>query len=107
MELLKDCLEKYKDITAQLLASVENDDFDGLQAHLNNRQKIIDTINQYNYTQQEFQQICKELQLEKLEERIQLLMENKRNELKGHIQEVSANKNARKIAYKEKNIEIS
>lgn len=62
-EKLKSYLEDFKKCTIEAIEDLEKDDLDDFEVALNNRQQIIEKINDLNFNQNEFKEIYKQLDI--------------------------------------------
>jgi len=93
---LKDNLKQYKDITLELISNVEKDNFEILDMLLSNRQNVIDEIEKLNYTKEEFLNLCKELNILVLQQKLTKLMNMKKANLRNDIDALTNSQNANK-----------
>lgn len=100
MEDLRYYLTQYKDCTLKLINCIEKDDIDNLQKYFDERQDLIDSMENIKYTKEEFKSLCSELDILILQKKLTDLMMEKKGNLKDEIdkfQEVkSADKNYKK-----------
>ncbi|MCT8976133.1 flagellar protein FliT [Clostridium sp. CX1] len=93
---LKEKLIEYKNITIQLIANVEGEDYDSLEKLLTNRQNIMNEIDSITYSKEEFLVLCKELDILVLNQKlIKVTKEKKSNTLK-NIDGIKVSKTANK-----------
>lgn len=93
---LKDNLKQYKDITLELISNVEKDNFEILDMLLSNRQNVIDEIEKLNYAKEEFFNLCKELDILVLQQKLTKLMNMKKANLRNDIDALTSSQNANK-----------
>jgi len=96
MQEIKDCLKQYKEITLKLINLLEIEDYDSLESVLDNRQNLIDEMSQMSYTKETMNKIYEELQIQQLQDKLNIVMNEKREEIKANIENLSASKTARK-----------
>lgn len=101
IEILKSNLEKYKELTLKLIASMETEDFGELDYLLEERQGIINAIEELNYDSKIFKQISLKLDLMLLQKKLTELVKMKKNEVKNEIERLGELKVANK-SYKKK-----
>jgi len=89
---LEEYLKKFASITNFLLLQVEQENFDGLQLNLEERQKIIDEINGLSYDVKAFRNISEKYELTKLEEKLATLMKAKKAMLRVEMNKISKEK---------------
>ena len=83
--MLKVKLQQYKDLTLKCIKSVNDKKYDSLLESLNKRQVLIDYINDMNYSNEEFKDICVKLDIVKLEKKLNKSIEEERLETKKQI----------------------
>lgn len=93
---LKEELTKYKDLTLELINSVEKEDYDSLDSLLADRQNVIDTIDELTYSKEEFLYLCKNLDILVLNQKLIKISNQKKSEIRKHIDELRVSKNANK-----------
>ena len=91
---LEVALTDYRAITIKLIESLENDDYDSLEGLINQRQKLINTMSDMDYSKDEFKTQCSKLEIVMLQHKLDSLMVNKRNNLRQEMDNLSAAKNA-------------
>lgn len=99
---LKSKLMKYRDITLQIISSLEKKEYDNIDKLIEKRQEVINDIEKSNYTNKEFKQICNVFKLPLLEQKLGKLMNEKRSHLKRQIDKISVSRNMNK-SYNKKN----
>lgn len=111
MEELKSFLEEFKSKTIELNNILKKDSEDLLplvEDLLNERQSIIEKINEIKYSTEEFKKVFNELDLKAEEETLEKLLENKKtsiqNELGDVKKEISKMTNKRSVNRKYVNI---
>lgn len=97
---LKEKLLLYKQLTQKLINCIEKEQLENVDAYVEERQKVISSIDEFKYTQNEFKDICKEIDLVKYEETLTKLAWHKKDEAKREMNKMkvknSANKNYNK-----------
>ncbi len=73
MDKLKENLIKYRDLTLNIIEALEREDYDIPEKFLEERQSIINEINNLPHTKEEFKSINNELDLILLEKNFKLL----------------------------------
>jgi len=91
---LEAVLNQYTAITIKLIDSLENDDYDSLEGLINERQKLINTMSNMDYSKDEFKAQCNKLEIVMLQHKLDSLMVNKRSILRKEMDNLSASKNA-------------
>lgn len=93
---LKIKLKEYRDITVELISNVEKDNFHLLDELLSHRQNIIDEIDRISYSKDEFLNLCKELDILVLQQKLVKLMNEKKANLRNDIDTLANSQNANK-----------
>lgn len=93
---LKVNLELYKELTLELIDSVEKDMLDDLDMLIQKRQNVINAVEQLTYDGESFNEISIELNLMVLQKKLTELMNEKKNEIKSKIEKLGENKIANK-----------
>lgn len=89
-------LLNYREMSLKIIAELEKDNFDNLEKLINDRQGIIDNISKLNYSSEDFASIAEKLELTKIENKMRLLMQEKRNKAKRELDGLNNSKQARK-----------
>jgi hypothetical protein len=89
-------LIKYRDITLELISSVENENYDFLDDLLNHRETVILDINTLKYTEEEFKAACQELKILFLQDNLNKLINYKKDKVRHELDSLSSNKSAQK-----------
>lgn len=93
---LKDGLKDYKNITLDIINSLEKEDYDVLEQLISNRQNIIDEIDKLSYSKEEFVKICKELDILMLQQKLVKLINEKKASLRNNMNNLATSQNANK-----------
>lgn len=96
MEQIMTCLKKYKEITLELINLLEIEDYDSLESLLDSRQNLIDEMSEMSCTSETKNKIYEELQIEQLQDKLNIAMNEKREVVKANIDNLSTNKIAKK-----------
>lgn len=96
LQMLKRNLDQFKDLTIRLIDCLEKEDYDSLETLFNDRQTVIDEINKLKYPKESFKSICMELQLMPLQQKLTMLMNQRKVEAKQELEKLSASKIATK-----------
>lgn len=91
---LKILLGKYQNISLNILKLTYDEEYDSMEALINERQAIINNINNLDYTKDEFINIAKELKIEELEFKINKLLQLKKEQSKKQMEDFITSKNA-------------
>lgn len=79
---LNELLNQYKNMTIKIIECLENDKFSDMQLLIEAREDIIDGIKNSEYTQEEFKQLCSNLDLINLEHQLNVLINTKKSSIK-------------------------
>ncbi|NFP58710.1 flagellar protein FliT [Clostridium botulinum] len=96
MNELRNKLIKFREITLNIIDSLEKEDYDTPEKLLGQRDNIIKEINNLNYKKEEFKKIDEELELLLIEKKLQNLMVEKKAKIKQKLKKTSENKEANK-----------
>ena len=96
MDELRNKLIKFREITLNIIVSLEKEDYDPPRKLLKERQLITQEINNLNYQKKEFKKIDEELELLLIEKKLQNLMIEKKAKIKLKLKKASENKEANK-----------
>jgi len=96
-EKLKSYLEYFKKCTVEMIEDLENDDLDNFEVVLNNRQQIIDKINDLNFNQNEFKEICEQLDIITLNNKLNKRAKDEKDKLKQKILGLKKSQSANSI----------
>lgn len=91
---LKNKLIKFREITLNIITSLENEDYDSPEALLEERENIIREISKLNYHRDDFRKVSQELNLILVEKKLHKLITEKRLKLKLQLKESSEMKTA-------------
>lgn len=94
MCIIKKHLEKFKDITLQLICRVKEDDFDSVDVLMEERQKIIDNIDSVEFSQDKFVNIAKELNIIEYDKELEKIIIEKKAKIKEEMGKIITNRNA-------------
>jgi hypothetical protein len=95
MEQIRKCLTKYREITLELISVLGSEDYDSLDSLLDNRQNLIDEISKTDYEKEAMNKIYEELQIELLQDKLNVAMNEKKEQVKANIETLSTNKIAK------------
>ncbi|HCL4548650.1 flagellar protein FliT [Clostridium botulinum] len=96
MDELRNKLIKFREITLDIIDSLEKEDYDSPERLLAERENIIKEINNLNWKKEEFKKINEELELLLIEKKLQSLMIEKKGVIKLKLRKTSENKEANK-----------
>lgn len=91
---LKEKIEGYRDVTLELIRTLEKEEFDLLQQLLDKRQAFIEEMDTLSYTKEEFKEICDNFHILKLQEKLDTLMKEKQRETKEKLNKIIQEKTA-------------
>lgn len=98
-------LTQFKEGTIGLIKSLENEDYFSLESQLDERQEIINRIDELTYSKNEFEKICRELQIMDLTSKLNGLMLAKRTKIKVEIANFAKQKTANNSYRKSGNVD--
>ena len=93
---LREELEIFKEITIKLINALNKESYDELNILFQDRQKVIDVIENLTYSKQEFIQLCEDSKITQLQEELEKRMNHKQVALKLEIDKFSHSKTANK-----------
>lgn len=93
---LKNILNEYRDLTLEMITSIENEEYNNADVLIEKRKQIIDCLQNLNYNQQQFKAASDELKLLLLEQKLAKLIGDKRIKLKAELNKISNSKKAQK-----------
>ncbi|MCM0650458.1 flagellar protein FliT [Clostridium swellfunianum] len=96
LQILRQYLERFKDLTINLIDCLEKEQYESLESLFNDRQAVIDDMSKLSYTKESFKYISSEMQLMPLQQKLTLLMNKRRAEVKQELDKLSASKTASK-----------
>jgi len=99
MELEK-LLEKYKVCSLEIMSILEKEDYEGLDIKMDERQHILDAVNELTFTKEEITKVVDKLEIIELSAKINDLMALKRNYLKSEIDDTVVKRNANSEYYR-------
>lgn len=94
MLTINEYLERFKDITIDLINKVKEEDYDAADNLMEQRQNIIDNIDKLNYSKEKFINICKELKLLEYNEELEKVIKEKRAQIKQEMTKIVSNRSA-------------
>lgn len=93
---LKQKLEGYRDITLELIRTLEKEKFDLLEQLIDKRQTFLAEIDTLDYNKEEFRELCDYFSLLKLQEKLDILIKQKQREIKDDLNNIIYEKSANK-----------
>lgn len=94
LQVLKQFLIRFKELTINLIECLEKEKYESLESLFNDRQIVIDDISKLSYEKESFKAISSELQLMPLQQKLTILMNQRRGEVKQELDKLSASKTA-------------
>lgn len=94
--ILKEALKQYKKYTIELIENVKDDKYSEVEVLLGQREKIINSIKEMDYTKEEFKEIENEFQILQLEKELENIVGKKRDNAKEQLNKIKENRNANK-----------
>ncbi|MBU5314801.1 hypothetical protein KQI30_00700 [Clostridium bornimense] len=92
--MLKELLEKYNQLNIDSIEAVEKDDVEKLNILLEEKDVIIEKIDNLNYTLDEFKKYAQEIDLINVENQLERIIREKQKEIKEKIKSTAINKSA-------------
>lgn len=86
-------MQKFKEISLNLIRIIENEDYDALGDKISARQSIIDSISSLSFTKDEISKIASELEIIPLNGKITALIMEKKITVKNILHKNAANHN--------------
>lgn len=83
--MLKNKLTDCRNLTIECINLCNNEDFNGLQESIDKRQIVMESISEMSYSAVEFKNIYEKLNIQELENRLKISMEQKKNKLKSQM----------------------
>lgn len=96
LQILRQYLIRFKDLTINLINCLEKEEYEDLEVLFNDRQTVIDDISKLSYSKENFKAITNELQIMPLQQKLTMLMNQRRGEVKQELDKMSASKTASK-----------
>lgn len=90
---LKESLEKYRDITVELINKIENDQ--EVEVLFGQRQNIIENMAKLQFSQGDFEDLYVSLEISKLENKLQEIIKDEQRKIKEKINCLKITRNAR------------
>lgn len=94
MLTINEYLEKFRDITRDLINKIKEENYDVADNLMEQRQNIIDNIDKLNYSKEEFVNICNELKLLEYNEELEKVIKEKRVQIKQEMTKIVSNRSA-------------
>lgn len=89
-DVLKGRLIVFREITKNMLSELEKEEYDKLEIFLKERENIIDILKSSSFSQDDFKNICKELQLIDLEQKLTNMMNEKRHRVRTEMEKTNS-----------------
>lgn len=90
---LNSVLLQFKDYTTALILSLEEEDYDSLEGLLDQRQALIDKLDNSTYDKTLFQKLSKEYDIPLLNSKMSSIMNDKLDSIKSEIKKIMLQKN--------------
>lgn len=84
-EKLKIYLEYFKKYSIEMVEDLDKDDLEDFERALNNRQQIIDRINEQHFNRDDFKDICEQLDIIKLNNELNKRIQSEKDKIKQEI----------------------
>lgn len=91
---LKEELMNYKNITAKAIEVLNEEKYEEIEPLLNKREEIIEGLKSMNFKPEQFKDSCDEINLIQIENELNGLLKNKRDEVKFKLESTSKNRQA-------------
>lgn len=88
---LREVLLNYRDVTASAIETIKEEKYEELDSKLNKREGIIESIKSLNFDSEHFKTLCDEFSLIQLECELNVLLKNRRDEIKIKLESLSKN----------------
>jgi len=102
---LEALLLQYKALTVNLIELLEKDDFDSLERVFDLRQKVIFNIDKIDFDSKYFKNVCKEIDLLPLQQRLTIMINKKKAVVKNEINNLEVTRVANKGYHREQSID--
>lgn len=94
MNILRQYLDEYKNITIELINNFYCNNLNSIDEFMQKRQNILDSIQKLEYSKEEFKSISDEIQLFDIEERLKDVMTEKKEKLLIEMEKIAVSRNA-------------
>jgi hypothetical protein len=94
MNELTQKLLQFKEVTIELIKTLKQDEINKLDALLDSRQTLIENMEKLQYTNEEFANICNELDILNIQHELLELMKEKKEDTKQELNKIQTTKNA-------------
>lgn len=91
---LKEELMNYKNITAKAIEALNEEKYEEIEPLLNKREEIMERLKSMNFNPEQFKDSCDEINLIQIENELNELLKNKRDEVKFKFESTSKNRQA-------------
>ncbi len=102
---LETLLFQYKALTLNLIELLEKDDFESLERIFDLRQKVIFNIEKIDFDSKDFKNVCKEINLLPLQQRLTIMINKKKAVVKNEINNLEVTRVANKGYNREQSID--
>ncbi|MEW9093538.1 MAG: flagellar protein FliT [Clostridiaceae bacterium] len=94
MNKLRESLVKFNKLTLEIIKDIKEGNIDSIDFLMDNRQEIIDSIENIDYSKDEFIEICTELKLIQNNNELEKLIKAKKEELRNEMGELKISRKA-------------
>lgn len=89
---LRENFNKFKTCSLNILESINKEDYDELEKKIEERQMILDSIMKLDFSQEEIKKVVEELEINKISEEINFILNEKKVDLKDKMDKVALTK---------------
>ncbi|AZV55929.1 flagellar protein FliT [Clostridium sp. AWRP] len=82
-------MENLRNITCELINKLENDDYDGLESLMGERQKLLDNLKELNCTKKQYNDAVKQFKIIDFQNKLSKMMFEKKKDLRRKIDDIS------------------
>lgn len=94
MNELRESLVKFNKLTLEIIRDIKNGNIDSIDGLMDNRQEIIDFIENIDYSKEEFVEICNELKIIENNNELEKMIKYKKEELRNELGELKVTRKA-------------
>lgn len=95
--MLYDILKKYRDLNMEIINALKEDNLDEVEKLLEEKDTVINHIQNMNYSKEEFIKISNELKVMESEKILNDISISKKNQYKNEMNKITKNKNANRM----------
>lgn len=94
MNVLRQYIDDYKNITIDFINNLYCDNLENIDEFMQKRQNILDSIEELDYSKEEFKLIADEIQLFDIEKRLKDVITEKKEKLLAEMEKTATSRNA-------------